>query len=302
MILGGNKVANQRETVVGVFMDDSYAQRAMQELQAAGFKPNIADENALRNMPGVKQEEAEVYLGRYNEGNKVLTVSAGNRGEDALNIMLGAGAEYMNLHGGGSSGAGAQARAQTQTTTQTQGYDANYYRNLKANERQYGRYDQNLGRAQTADELRIQLREEELHATKQAVQAGEVEIRKTVHEEQRQIPVDLRHEEVYVERRQVDQPISGEITDAQDEVIRIPVYEEQVQVTKQGRIAEEVVIGKNVEQERQVVSGTVRREDVEVVNTEGLEVRGDAQTRGDVDANATTGTSQGGVRPYDTDR
>lgn len=296
-------MANQRETVVGVFMDDSYVQRAIQELQAAGFQPSIADENALRNMPGVTQDEAEVYLGRYNEGNRVLMVNAGNRGEDALNIMLGAGAEYMNLHGGGaSSGAGAQARTQTQTTTQTEGYDANYYRNLRANERQYGRYDQNLGRAQTADELRIQLREEELHATKQAVQAGEVEIRKTVHEEQRQIPVDLRHEEVYVERRQVDQPISGEITDAQDEVIRVPVYEEQVQVTKQGRIAEEVVIGKNVEQERQVVSGTVRREDIEVVNTDGLEVRGDAQVRGDVDASTTTGTNQGGVRPYDTDR
>lgn len=293
---------NQKETVVGVFMDDSYAQRAIQELQAAGFQPSMADENALRNMPGVTQDEAEVYLGRYNEGNKVLTVNAGNRGEDALNIMLGAGAEYMNLHGGGSSGAGAQTQTQTQTTTQTQGYDANYYRNLKANERQYGRYDQNLGRAQTANELRLQLREEELHATKQAVQAGEVEIRKTVHEEQRQIPVDLKHEEVYVERRQVDQPISGEITDAQDEVIRVPVYEEQVQVTKQGRIAEEVVIGKNVEQERQVVSGTVRREDVEVVNTGDVEVRGDMQTRGDVDVNTTAGASQAGVKPYDTDR
>lgn len=293
---------NQRETVVGVFMDDSYAQRAIQELQAAGFQPSMADENALRNMPGVTQDEAEVYLGRYNEGNKVLTVNAGNRGEDALNIMLGAGAEYMNLHGGGSGGAGAQTQTQTQTTTRTQGYDANYYRNLKANERQYGRYDQNLGRAQTANELRLQLREEELHATKQAVQAGEVEVRKTVHEEQRQIPVDLKHEEVYVERRQVDQPISGEITDAQDEVIRVPVYEEQVQVTKQGRIAEEVVIGKNVEQERQVVSGTVRREDVEVVNTGDVEVRGDMQTRGGADANTTAGTSQSGVRPYDTDR
>lgn len=288
---------NQRETVVGVFMDQSYAQRAIEELQAAGFQPRVAGESALRDLPGVAQEEAQVYLGRLNEGNVVLMTGAGERGEEALNIMLGAGAEYMNLHGGGSDG-----QTQTQTSGQARSYDAAYYQNLGANERQYGRYDQDLGRARNDEEMRIQLREEELSAQKRAVQAGEVEVRKTVHEEQRQIPVDVRHEEVYVERRQVDQPISGEITDTQDEVIRVPVYEEQVQVTKQGRVAEEVVIGKNVEQERQVVSGTVRREDVEVVETGNLEARRDTNARNDVDVNSASGTSQGGMRPYDTDR
>lgn len=294
-------MANQRETVVGVFMDQSYAQRAIEEMQAAGFQPRVADESALRNLPGVAQDEAQVYTGRLNEGNIVLMANAGNRGEDALNIMLGAGAEYMNLHGAGA-GSGGQMQGQAQTSGQGGNYDARHYQNLEANQRQYGRYDQNLGRARNAEEMRIQLREEELHATKRAVQAGEVEVRKTVHEEQRQIPVDVKHEEVYVERRQVDQPIRGEITDAQDEVIRVPVYEEQVQVTKQGRVAEEVVIGKNVEQERQVVTGTVRREDVEVVDTGNLEARREGNTRNDVDVNTTTSTNQGSMRPYDSDR
>jgi len=288
-------LANQRETVVGVFMDDSYAQRAIQELKSAGFQANVANENTLKSIPGLSQDEAQVYLGRHNEGNKIVTVNAGNRGEDALNIMLGAGAEYMNLHAGASGG-------QTQTTTQTstqnnQARDASYYRNLAANERQYGRYNAAQGRAMNADEMRIQLREEELHATKQAVQSGEVEVRKTVHEEQRQIPVDVKHEEVYVERRQVDQPIDGEITDLTDQVIRVPVYEEQVSVHKHGRVAEEVVIGKNVEQERQVATGTVRREDVEVVNSGDVAVHGDTHTH-----STTTDTTQSGVKPYDTNR
>ncbi len=118
----------------------------------------------------------------------------------------------------------------------------------------------------TEGEEVIQLREEELVPTKQAVQAGEVELRKTVHEEQREIPVNVAHEEVTIERRPVDRPVSGEIGDMQDESVRVPVYEEQVQMQRQGRVAEEVVIGKDVVQEQGTVAGTVRREDIEVVD------------------------------------
>ena len=39
-----------RETVIGVFLDDSYAQRAIQALQNAGFKAQIADQNSIRNL------------------------------------------------------------------------------------------------------------------------------------------------------------------------------------------------------------------------------------------------------------
>ena len=277
-------MAKQRETVVGVFTDESYARRAIESLQSAGFNARVADESALNQLSDVARQEANVYLNRQREGNTVVMVDrAGNRGEDALNIMLENGAEYMNLHGG-----------DTGRQMQGQSYDADYYQNLQANQRQYGRYDTNLGRARTDDEMRVQLREEKLVPTKQAVQAGEVEVRKTVHEEQREVPVDLKREEVYIDRREVDRPISGEVGDLEDETIRVPVYEEQAQLQKQGRVAEEVVIGKNVEQERETLTGTVRREDVDVVGAD------DAHIRGEVDVDRQT--SQTGTTSYDRDR
>ena len=132
------------------------------------------------------------------------------------------------------------------------------------------------GTARTAGESEqvIELREEEVVPTKQTVQAGEVEVRKTVQEEQREVPVNLRHEEVYIDRHEVDQPVTGEVGELTDETIRVPVYEEQAHLEKRGRVAEEVVIGKDVEQERQTLTGTVRREEVDV------DLEGDVDTRG----------------------
>ena len=184
-------MSNKRETVVGVFLEEAHANRAMQALQSAGFNANVADESVLNNLPGVAGEEAELYMGRLREGNTVVVVNAGNRGEDALNMLLDYGAEYMNLHAGqggraqSSAQTGTQATVTTSTQTYGEGDEILYreYRDLPVNERQYGRYDANVDRARTAEELRLQLREEELVPVKQAVEAGEVEVRKVVHEE-----------------------------------------------------------------------------------------------------------------------
>ena len=276
-------MAKNKETVVGVFMDETYAQQAVQSLNSQGFKAQIGDESSLSNLSDLAKEEAQMYLGRLNEGNGVVIVrNAGDRGEDALNILLDSGAEYMNLHGQGGQQSG-------------QRYDTNYYQNLNANQRQYGRYDEKLGRARNAEEVSLQLREETLTANKSANQAGEVEVRKVVHEKEQQIPVNLKHEQVVIERHEVDRPAeAGEITDMQDEVIRVPVYEETAQLEKQARVREEVTIGKEAVQEQQTLSGTTRHEHVEVVNSGDVEVRGDAS--------ATTNKSRDEMKAYDTDR
>jgi uncharacterized protein (TIGR02271 family) len=195
----------------------------------------------------------------------------------------------MNLHGQGQSRGGSQSGQQ---------YDANYYKNLQREQRQYGRYDEKLGRARNEEETRMQLREETLTANKTANQAGEVELRKVVHEKEQQIPVNLKHEQVVIERRDVDRPAeAGEITDMQDEVIRVPVYEEQAQLQKQACVREEVTIGKEAVQEQQTLSGTTRHEHVEVSNSGDVEVRGDA----DVTTSRSSG-SRGEMKAYDTDR
>lgn len=270
-----------RETVVGVFLDQSYAQRALQALQSAGYTARIADSSALNSL-NLPQNEAGIYTNRMSEGNVVVIVdNAGNQGEDVLNMLLQYGAEYMNLH------AGQQGATQTQGSAQ---YDEDYYRNLRAEERQYGTVDTNRGRARNAEELRVELREETLGAVKQAGQAGEVEVRKVVHEREQQVPVTLRHEEVTIERHAVDRPVTGEITDMQDEVIRVPVYEETAELQKQARVREEVVIGKEAHQEQQTLAGTTRHEHLEVVETGDVRVTGDADmqtrtTQSDTDTN-----------------
>ncbi|MEO6457869.1 MAG: YsnF/AvaK domain-containing protein [Chloroflexia bacterium] len=287
-------MAKNKETVVGVFMDESYAQQAVQSLKSQGFKAQIGDESTLNSLTDLAKEEAQMYLGRMEEGNGVVIVNnAGDRGEDALNILLDSGAEYMNLHGQG------QGQGQSQGGSQSdQRYDANYYQNLQREQRQYGRYDENLGRARNEEEINVQLREETLTATKTANQAGEVELRKVVHEKEQQIPVALQHEQVVIERHAVDRPAdAGEITDMQDEVIRVPVYEEQAQLQKQARVREEVTIGKEAVQEQQTLSGTTRHEHVEIVNSGDVEVRGDA----DVTTSRST-TSSGEMKAYETER
>jgi len=217
---------------------------------------------ALTGM-GVPEEEANYYNTEFESGRTIVTVQAGNRGQEAQAILRRNGAYDAGTRGG--------ANYATTTTTSTTTGTTN---------------TGNYAAARTASEGEqvLQLHEEEIVPVKQAVQSGQVEVRKTVHEEQREIPVNVAREEVTIERRAVNEPVSGDIGEMRDEVIQVPVYEEQVQLQKQGRVAEEVVIGKNVQQDQQTVTGTVRREDVEVVDD------GNTRVRGDVETDTTRGT------------
>jgi uncharacterized protein (TIGR02271 family) len=269
-----HKAGHNTDQVVGVFMDDGFAQQAAQVLQQQGYQVRMADESAIdafRNS-GFQDEVVDLYRSRYDEGNSILVVEGQGKGEDALGLMLQYGAEYINLSGQGGSTGGSQMQGEQ--------YDANYYRQANQTQRQYGQYDQEMGRARNAEEIRVQLRREELVPTKQTVQSGEVEVHKVVHERQEQIPVTARHEEVYVERR----PVQGdaradEIRDTDDQVLRVPVYEERVDVQKQTRVTEEVEIGKRAVEEQGTVTGTTRHEHLEVddrnVRNRGTNVQGE---------------------------
>lgn len=235
---------------------------------------------ALTSM-GVPEEEARYYQGEFEAGRTIVTVQAGDRQQEAIAILRRNGAYDATTQGGGTADydtTGAAGYATTTTTSTTTG---------TTGAAGYAGY---AGETRTAGEGQqvIELREEEVVPVKQAVQAGEVEVRKVVHEEQREIPVNVAREEVRIERHAVDRPLSGDVGDMQDEVVRVPVYEEQVELQRQGRVAEEVVIGKEVQQERQTVTGTVRREDVEVVDDTDVRVRGDVRTDVDVDVSDTT--------------
>lgn len=127
---------------------------------------------------------------------------------------------------------------------------------------------------------RLQLREEQLLASKTREEAGEVGIRKEVISEERTIDVPVTREEVYIERHAVNQAASGPITD-EGETIRVPIMEEHAQLEKQTVVREELEIGKRAVQETEQLQGTVRREEVRI------------ETEGDVDVNrGASGTSR----------
>jgi uncharacterized protein (TIGR02271 family) len=119
--------------------------------------------------------------------------------------------------------------------------------------------------AETEDELRIPVMEEELTATVREQEAGAVRIEKDVITEEQTLDVPVTEERVRVERRVVDRPVSA--TDAgafEETVIDVPLRTETVDIQKQARVAEEVVVSKDAVQRTERVSATVRREEVYV--------------------------------------
>lgn len=281
-------VMAQQPTVVGVFDDRALAERAVDELTAAGFsedqirfsgqgtatggildrikglftgKETTAAETADDFMGmGIPEQDARYYESEYEAGRSVVTVMAGDHLQEATEILRRNG--------------GRGAQAQTAQTVNSGSTTSTIAQTPQTD------YD-------TSGEQKIQLKEEQLYVTKERVQAGEVEIHKEVVSEEKTINVPVKREEVYIERH----PVSGAVPSAtpigrQDEVIRVPVSEERVQVTKQPVIKEEIDIGKRIVQETQQVTDTVRREEARIdrtgdVNVQGADMLDDVQNQTD---------------------
>jgi len=128
-------------------------------------------------------------------------------------------------------------------------------------------YFETNDRATAEGEIRVPVREERLNVEKRQGEMGSVDIRKDVTTEQVNIPVELRHEEVTVDRVNVkDRPVAaGEMAGAFEEgTIRVPVRGEEAVVQKEAFVTGEVVVDRDVKTERQTISDTVRKERVDV--------------------------------------
>lgn len=122
-----------------------------------------------------------------------------------------------------------------------------------------------VGAAGAQGEQRLTLAEEQLAVGKRQTSGGEVELRKTVDTERVSEQVQLRHDEVTVERRPVTDAssVSGQAQIGEDE-IRIPIMEEQVVMQKVLVPREEIIVRKNRVTEQQTVEADVRRERLDV--------------------------------------
>ncbi|HZF68128.1 MAG TPA: DUF2382 domain-containing protein [Gemmatirosa sp.] len=131
-------------------------------------------------------------------------------------------------------------------------------------------------------ERHIRLHEEQLSVGTREVQAGEVQVRKTVETESVRETVPLVHEEVSIERR----PLSADSArDANltigEERIEVPLMSEEAVVQKRVVPTEEVVVRTNQVTEQHVVEDTVRRERLDTDRLEGQRdvTRRDADVR-----------------------
>lgn len=118
------------------------------------------------------------------------------------------------------------------------------------------------------EETRIPLHEESMKVGKREVEAGGIRLRKIVRTETVNQPVELKHEDVVIERVPASgTPAPG--TAFQSEDIYIPLRQEEVVVDKETRVREEVRARKTSKSQRETISGTTRTEDVEVQRGQG---------------------------------
>ena len=114
-------------------------------------------------------------------------------------------------------------------------------------------------------ELEIPVAEERLQVETRQAELGEVQLRKTVEQEQVSVPVELAREEVRVDQRDVaDRPVQAGDQVFQEGTIRVPVRGEEAVVSKEAVVTGEVVVEKERTVEREQITDTVRRERVEV--------------------------------------
>ena len=130
-----------------------------------------------------------------------------------------------------------------------------------------------------AEEIQIILHEEKLLVGKREVSAGEVQLRKTVRTEQVNVPVELRREDVTIERVAATEARAVNAADAfKEEVIDVTLTREEAVVQKEAHVTGAVRLKKTAATETQQVSETVRKEDVEVLRDSKTEVKRDERT------------------------
>jgi uncharacterized protein (TIGR02271 family) len=133
----------------------------------------------------------------------------------------------------------------------------------------YGGTDTGMAATGEGDQAGMTLSEEQLRVGKREVQAGSVRLRKIVNTEHQEVPVELRREEVQIER--IDASDASVPSDAfREQEVEVPVMREEAVVGKEARVTGGVALNKNVQTETETVGGDVRKEDVDIERPTGL--------------------------------
>ena len=110
----------------------------------------------------------------------------------------------------------------------------------------------------------IPVYEEQLHVGKRDINHGRVRVRSYVVETPVSEQVNLRNENVRVERKPVDRPVGAADAVFQDRVIEAEEHVEEAVIGKEARVREEITLKKSSEDKTQTVSDKVRSTKVEI--------------------------------------
>ncbi len=234
------------------------------------FMAAFSDDSSTEASPGMglTHDETEEYRRQVETGKLVLYVDNDyndtyEKHNQSYNQFTG---ETENQYDRTGVDANQDHNEHPADVNRTQGYDHTSGANRAGV----------TGMNSDTEEERLRLHEERLNVDKEKVQTGEVNVSKHVVEDEQSIEVPVEREEVYVERRKVDQNTSG--TDAfvdENDSIHVPLTEERVVVSKEDVVSEEIVVGKRKVRDTDTVSETVRREEADI--DEGTDTRSDLE-------------------------
>ena len=205
---------------------------------------------------GVPEEEAEFYTEGVRRGGTLVAVKSDeNMVNEALRIMNHYGPVDVRERSSmwrSEGWTGMNTDTYTDTTTR-----ATTTTPMTTGTRTDTRHVEN--------EAAIPIVEEELRVGKREVEKGGVRVHSYLEEKPVQESVELREENVYVERRPVDRTVDPSTVDAfQERTYEVRERAEEVVAEKQARVVEEVVVGKKVDTHTETVSDTIRRTRVDV--------------------------------------
>ncbi len=254
------------QTVVGLFENETDAQRAAEQLEAAGIGrgnvdvsrsdkyttgQNVSNEeggNAVsrffKNLFG-DSDDANRYSKLSSNGNySIVTVHAessdeAERAADLLDDLGAVNVDERSAQYDSQSISGERSASDSDRSTSDSG--------------------NTISRVQ-----------EELQVGKREVESGGVRVRSRIVEKPVEETLRLREEHVTVQRNPVDRPLTeNDRTAFQEQNIELTERAEVPVVSKEARVVEEIRISKDVDERTETIRDTVRNTEVDVENIEG---------------------------------
>jgi uncharacterized protein (TIGR02271 family) len=260
-------------TLVALFENEAQAKNALNELAAAGFAHDETYINASQQSPNassastrdtteddqsfgakvrsffsdmfgsdVDESQSDTYAEAVRRGNAVLTIRANS------DEQVERASEILNRH------------HPIDVDDQVSRWKNDGWSPRQSAGSQSVSRDISQGQDQT-----IPVIQEELKVGKRQVQRGGVRVYQRVQEQPVNESVQLREEQVHVERRPVNEEATqADLAALKEGTIELRETSEEAVVNKSARVVEEVVIDKQVSERTETIHDTVRGTEVEV--------------------------------------